>query len=309
MSLRCRTPSRCPTSDSMIKFNPAVFFALPLLMVFLFPSCVSKKKYLLEVERKLQRDTTIQQLNSRNMSLNRELAQTNLQLAEKTGERNAFRELLDIQDQQIEELEKEIEKLTSQSLDQQSLMDGALEAKTRELKRQKQIIQSFKDELELNETKLNELAVKLAKAFAEVSEEDLKIEVKNESATIRLSENLIFRKGSTRLNSNAINILEPVASVLLGYPTLDIVVVGHTDNRPGKTDNWDLSCARATAVVKALTKEAGMAPNQVHAAGKGEFKPLASNESAEGRAANRRTEIVVIPSFDRVLEKIKKSNE
>jgi chemotaxis protein MotB len=104
------------------------------------------------------------------------------------------------------------------------------------------------------------------------------------------------------------SILEKISDVLSRHAELDIVVEGHTDNVPIKSkefkDNWDLSVIRATTVARILTRDYGLNPSQVTAAGKGEFQPKASNETAEGRALNRRTEIILAPRLDQVLRLI-----
>ena len=293
----------------MEKLKPLASLLFFILIFFtLFSSCVSKKKFLSEVERRASCDTTLQQINARNLSLNREIAQLKLQLAEKNGERNAFRELLDKQDGQIDRLEQEIETLTSQSHSQQSSMDDVLREKTRELEKQKALLQSYRDEALSFDEQLQSIVGKLAGEFTDIDGEELGMEIKKGKAHIRLSESLVFRKGSTRLNSGAIDVLEKIGNVLMQYPAMEVMVVGHADNEPGKTSNWDLSTRRATAIVRALTEEIGIPPNQLMAAGKGEFKPLTSNETAEGRAKNRRTEIVVSPPFDQLLKKLKSGN-
>ena len=293
----------------MLKILATVFPLFALLCTALFfSSCVSKKKYLSEVELRATCDTTLQQLNSRNLSLNREIARLKLELAEQNGMTNAFREVLDKQDEQINRLEEEIEKLSNQSLDQQTLMDGALQQKTRELERRKAQLQVFKDDILKQEEDLKTIISRIGAEFTGMEAEKLGLEISKGKGQIRLSESLIFRKGSTRLNSKAYDILETIGIVLMDYPAMTITVIGHADNKPGKTDNWNLSALRATAVVKSLTNDVGMAPNQIMAAGKGEFKPISSNETEEGRALNRRTEIVIAPSYEKILQRLLETN-
>lgn len=283
-------------------------FMVGLFLLSLFTSCVSKKKYLAEVGRRAVCDTTLQQLNTRNLQLNRELAQTRLNLAEKTGERNAFRELLDKQDDQINSLENQITSLTTQSIDQQSVMDGALLQKTRELENRKAQIQAFKGELAKREKEVSDVLDKINVSLSEYENQGIEFQLYKEKGYIRLPEKLLFRKGTTRLNSKSIEILDLIASVLVDYPTLQIAVVGHSDNKQGKSSNWNISTNRATAVVKALTEDIGFSPNQIIASGKSEFKPIASNETPEGREANRRTEIIISPFYGQLFKDIKEAN-
>ncbi len=285
------------------------FFSLLLITsIFSSISCVGKKKFLNEVSKRTACDSTLQALNKHNLSLNSEIAQLKLEIAEKTGEGNALREIKEKQDKQIDRLEKEIKQLTNQSLNQQQSLDGALKQKEQELQSKKADIQSFKDAITAQEKDLNELIGKVASNLSNYSQEELSLEVKNDVGFIRLSDQLLFRKGTQRLSSSAYDVLESIARVLLEYPQMDVLVLGHTDNQPVRDrrlkDNWDLSVLQATPVVRMLTDEFGLNPNQVTAGGKGESKPKASNDTPTGREQNRRTEIVIYPPFDKILKRI-----
>lgn len=271
-------------------------------------SCVSKKKYLREVSNRTVCDSTLQIINTRNLSLNGEIATLKLQLAEKTGERNALRDLHDKQNQQIDRLEQELRKLTNQSQNRQQSLDVTIQQKERELEAQKAAIQNFKNAILAQEESLKELIGKIGENLSSYNTEDLSMEVKNGVGYISISELLLFRKGSTKTTSKAYDILESMARVLLEYPQMDIFVLGHTDNQPVKNrdlvDNWDLSVLRSTPIVRMLTKEFGLNPNQVTAGGKGDSKPKSSNDTAEGREQNRRTEIVIYPPTDNILKMV-----
>jgi chemotaxis protein MotB len=102
-----------------------------------------------------------------------------------------------------------------------------------------------------------------------------------------------------------------VALVLKNQPDIEFMVEGHTDNVAYKgngvlSDNWDLSVKRATAVVRILKDQYGIAPSKITAAGRGEFLPVADNTTADGRAANRRTRIVILPQLDQFFKLLEK---
>ena len=288
------------------------FQVFPFLFILLFfiplISCVSKKKFLTEVSNKMACDSTLQDINSHNMQLNREIAGLKLELAEKTGEASAFREVLDKQDVRIDDLQAEIRKLTSQSLSFQELTDGALEMKKLELAERDSLVQSFKNAILAQEEVMKELIGKVASQFNEYGSEELNLYVRKGFGHIVFAENLIFKKGTTNITREGFTALENIANILYQYPRMDILVIGHTDSQPVRKrnlkDNWDLSVLRATPIVRTLTKEYGLNPNQVTAGGKGDSKPQASNDSKEGREQNRRTEIVIIPPTDRILKLI-----
>ena len=295
----------CPDHAMSKAFKNFVFF---FIVVLSLPSCVSKKRFLTEVSKRTACDSTLQQINQHNFALNREIANLKLQLAERKGENNILRELRDEQDGQINRLEAEIGKLTNQSLSQQEVLDGALQMRDRELAGKTAAIQRLKDAVRLQEVELSELIGKVADKLNTYPPESLSLEVQDGAGYIRLSEKLLFRPGTTKMTSSAYNILENIAHVILQYPQMDVLVVGHTDNQPVKTknlkDNWDLSVLRATPVVRMLTKEFGLNPNQVIAGGKGDSKPRTSNDTSMGREQNRRTEIIIKPPADKILKMV-----
>ena len=111
-------------------------------------------------------------------------------------------------------------------------------------------------------------------------------------------EKLLFRKGSvTRLNEKGKKALSKISNILEEYPSLFIQVIGHTDNKAPEIksykDNWNFSVLRAATIVRTLVNDNDFSPNQLLAAGKGEFEPKSSNESADGRATNRRIELLI----------------
>ena len=139
---------------------------------------------------------------------------------------------------------------------------------------------------------------------------ELTVEVKNGKVYVSLAEQLLFGSGSITVDPKGQSAIKQLASALKGQEDLNVMVEGHTDNVPiSRTsqymkDNWDLSVMRATAIVKILVDN-GVSADHVTAAGKGEFYPVDTNDTAEGRAKNRRTEIVITPDLDelfRILE-------
>lgn len=166
--------------------------------------------------------------------------------------------------------------------------------------------------LEEKDRAVKQLKKKVSDALLSFKENDLTIEVKNGKVYVSLAEQLLFKSGSITVDPKGVNALKKLAGVLKESPDIQILVEGHTDNVPlSRTsqymkNNWDLSVMRATSIVDILTN-AGVAPERVSAAGKGEHAPLTSNETAEGRAKNRRTEIILTPKLDELF-KILESN-
>ena len=163
--------------------------------------------------------------------------------------------------------------------------------------------------LKAQEEAVNKLREKISGALLNFKGSDLSVEVKDGKVYVSLAEQLLFGSGSTQVDANGKRALQQLAEAIKGQTDLRIMVEGHTDNVPiSRTsnymkDNWDLSVMRATSIVRILT-EAGVAPDQVIAAGKGEFSPVTSNETREGKAKNRRTEIVITPDLSELFRLI-----
>lgn len=147
----------------------------------------------------------------------------------------------------------------------------------------------------------------ISKALLNFKENDLTVHVKNGKVYVSLAEQLLFASGSTDVDAKGVSALQQLAKAIKDQRDIHIMVEGHTDNVPISkksqymNDNWDLSVMRATSITKILTK-AGVAPNQVTAAGKGEYVPLAVNSSPQNKQKNRRTEIIITPNLDELFK-------
>jgi chemotaxis protein MotB len=149
----------------------------------------------------------------------------------------------------------------------------------------------------------------LRNALLGFKSDELSVQIKNGKVYVSLSEKLLFKSGSAAVEEKGIEAIKVLADVLNKNPDIDILVEGHTDNLPIKTpiykDNWDLSAARAISIVRILTVEYKIVPTRLTASGRGEFSPKATNSTAEGRAANRRTEIILSPKLDEIMKLLK----
>jgi chemotaxis protein MotB len=150
------------------------------------------------------------------------------------------------------------------------------------------------------------LVMNLKGAIGNLEDEDVNIKVDKGVVYIDISDKLLFKSGSYDVTDKAQTVLGKVAQVLKNQPDMEFMVEGHTDNIPYKgavlTDNWDLSVKRATAVVRLLQTKYGLEPAKMVAAGRAEYKPVADNSTKEGRSANRRTRIVILPELDQFFK-------
>ena len=149
------------------------------------------------------------------------------------------------------------------------------------------------------------------KSSVGISDPDIEVNVEKGVVFISIADKLLFKSGSYLVSDRAKEVLGKVAKVINDKPTFECMVEGHTDTVPftGNAvliDNWDLSVKRATAIVRVLTKELKVNPAQLIAAGRSEFIPLVANNTADNRAKNRRTRIVILPKIDEFYDMIEK---
>jgi len=145
----------------------------------------------------------------------------------------------------------------------------------------------------------------IADALINYNTDELSVFTKNGNVYVSLAEKLLFKSGSDVVDPKGKEALKTLAEVLNTTKDITVMIEGHTDNVPIKTskhkDNWDLSTARATAILRILSNDNGFDSNRITASGQGEFHPLQSNDTPEGRAANRRTEIILTPNLSELF--------
>jgi chemotaxis protein MotB len=150
------------------------------------------------------------------------------------------------------------------------------------------------------------LVMNLKGAVGNMQDEDINIKVDKGVVYIDISDKMLFKSGSYDITDRAKEVLGKVALVVKNQPDIEFMVEGHTDNVAFKKgvllDNWDLSVKRATAVVRVLQNQYGLDPARMAAAGRSEYKPVVSNDTPDGKAANRRTRIIILPQLDQFFK-------
>ena len=140
---------------------------------------------------------------------------------------------------------------------------------------------------------------------------DVDVKVLKGVVYISLADNMLFRTGSYDISDRAMETLSKIAKIIKDYKDYDVMVEGNTDNVPiSRTNirnNWDLSALRASSVVQVLQNKFGVDPSRLSAAGRGEYRPIADNETDSGRQRNRRTEIIITPNLDQFMDLIEKA--
>ena len=225
-----------------------------------------------------------------------------------TDEINLNKELTD----QNNILQEKYKSLTNLSLSQTDKLSKALTAKSEELNAKEKLLSErertldeMKQIIARQDSITRRLNAILRNALLGFNSDELSVEVKNGKVYVSMSDKLLFKSGSSAVEVKGKEALKLLGGVLEKNFDIDILVEGHTDNVPIKTsvykDNWDLSVARATSIVRILISDYKIAPTRMTASGKGEFFPKADNETSEGRAKNRRTEIILSPKLDELM--------
>ncbi len=162
-----------------------------------------------------------------------------------------------------------------------------------------------------NDSLLLVLSTNLTRSLDTSELKDVNVKVIKGVVYISLADNMLFKSGSYAISPDAMDILSKIAKIIKDYKNYSVLVEGNTDNVPIKRENirnnWDLSALRASSVVQVLQNDFGVDPQRLTAGGRGEYNPIASNDTPEGRQANRRTQIIITPTLDQFMDLIDKA--
>ncbi len=258
---------------------------LILMVGMLFTSCVSSKKFMASEARadKLQKENanTQSQLNESNMKLI------------KVNDENA-------------NMQKEYELMQEEyALIQKKLMMRSSESKMT-IAEQARRLSNLQDIIDSQTEITNRLKNSIGNALKNYKTDELTVYMKDGNVHVSLAEKLLFKSGSDVVDAKGKAALKSLATVLNGSEDFTVSIEGHTDDVPIKTkmfeDNWDLSTARATSIVRILTIDNGFDSGRITASGKSQFHPVNLNTTAEGRAGNRRTEVILSPDLQEIYK-------
>lgn len=251
--------------------------------------------------KKLKEDTTNLGIDKRNTGqrlaqLEKEHAQLNTYYKNLLNSSGKLNRDMAQQQEQLLSIQENLEK-TRKLNDSLSVSLAEREKKVKELE---QVLAS-KDKA------VQDLKNRITNALLNFKENDISVKVKNGKVYVSLAEQLLFGSGSIDVDSKGVMALQQLAKAIKDQQDINIMVEGHTDNVPISkksqymSDNWDLSVMRATSITKILTK-AGVSPKQITASGRGEFSPLAANDTPQNKQRNRRTEIIITPNLDELFK-------
>ena len=196
---------------------------------------------------------------------------------------------------------RELQALLSSNLTQQEKMDAMLRNQSETLSERERTINDLKAIIQKQNDMVNGLLSQVTNALVGFSSDELTVQMRDGKVYVAMSDKLLFKSGSAEVDKRGKEALAMLANVLEKQPEIDIYIEGHTDNVPIKTsrftDNWDLSVLRATSVIRILTVEYKVNPEQTIPSGRSQYFPVDDNSSPDGRSKNRRTEIILSPKL------------
>ena len=273
-----------------------VIYALCLFVTV--TSCVPKKKFTLAENGRLAALSREKALNKDLDQLQQENAGLKKRIARLEGDTARL-------GQNVREYRESLYSNMSEQ-DQLALM---LQEKMSKLAEREATINQLQEEINAQNEKVAALLNSVKDALLGFNSEELTVTQKDGKVYVAMSDKLLFESGSAQVNKQGKAALGKLAEVLKKQTDIDVMIEGHTDSKPIKTvqfkDNWDLSVVRATSVVRILTNDYEVNPLQIVPSGRGEYLPVDSNDTADGRARNRRTEIIMAPRIDKLMDILK----
>jgi chemotaxis protein MotB len=210
--------------------------------------------------------------------------------------------------QQVGDLNNKTGQLSTDAANKQSLLSKSQQELANQQKRLEQL-QALMDQ---QKQAIQGIRKKMSDALVGFDPKDLSVAIKNGKVYVSLQENLLFPSGSAVVNPKGKEALGKLAQVLNINPDITVDIEGHTDSIPIRgryQDNWDLSVARASSIVRILTKDYQVDPVRVIASGHSQYDPVQTNSNPEGRALNRRTEIILSPKLDELYKLLESTDD
>lgn len=280
-----------------------------MLVALVSQSCVSTKKYTALQTSQSQLQTNYNLLQESNRDLERKYQTSQKELLASGVRVKSLEEQIASEKSNIVSLQDALNKcLTSSNqgnINISKLVD--------EINSSNKYIQQLVNTKNKNDSLNLVLTNNLTRSLSREEMKDVEVQVLKGVVYISLSDNMLYKSGSYSISDQAGEILGKVAKIIKDYDGYEVLIEGNTDNVPISTtnirNNWDLSTLRASSVVQSLQNTYGVDPKRLTAGGRGEFNPVADNDTEAGKAKNRRTQIIITPKLDQFMELIGKAPE
>ena len=272
-------------------------FMMMAVAGLLFASCASKKDLV--------------NCQTENKSLTESLQSAKEDLAAKNARLTSLEEQLKSQQRALAESKKAYEALQNsldKSLTNASQNNISIEKLVDQINESNQYIRHLVEVKSKSDSLNLVLQNNLTRSLSKEELKEVDVQVLKGVVYISLADNMLYKSGSYEINDRAAETLSKIAKIIKDYKDYDVLIEGNTDNVPitkqNIRNNWDLSCLRASSVVQALQNKYGVDPKRLTAGGRGEYNPIADNNSDTGKQRNRRTQIIITPKLDEFMELI-----
>lgn len=233
------------------------------------------------------------------------------QLAGANARVTSLEEALAAQKQALEDQKKayaRLQKTLDQSVANASQNNISIDKLVDQINESNQYIRHLVDVKSKSDSLNMVLTNNLTRSLSQDELKEVDVQVLKGVVYISLADNMLYKSGSYEINSRAAQTLSKIAKIIKDYKDYDVLIEGNTDNVPIKKtnirNNWDLSTLRASSVVQALQNDYGVDPKRLTAGGRGEYNPIASNDTEVGKQRNRRTQIIITPKLDEFMDLI-----
>ena len=274
---------------------------LPLAAAVMLTGCVSKKQ-LTEAQARYD------QLKTEHAQLQQDYNEAKVRIAEYTSDSKSLAARLAEEQQRNKEMKEAYAKL--QTSYQSNVQQGNVNISklVDEINASNKFIKQLVDAKSKIDSLNQALTNKLTRSLTRDEMKEVDVQVLKGVVYISLADNMLYKSGSYEIGDRAGETLQKIAKIIMDYKDYDVLVEGNTDNVPisqkNIRNNWDLSALRASSVVQALQNQYGVDPKRLSAAGRGEYNPIASNDTEVGKQRNRRTQIIITPQLDQFMDLI-----
>lgn len=277
-------------------------FALALASTLVFSGCASKKD--------------LQNCQNENRQLTANIQDTKDQLAANKEELAASKTRVASLEEQLKQQKKDYAALQSsldKSLTNANSNNLNISKLVDQINESNQYIRHLVEVKSKSDSLNMVLTNNLTRSLSREELKEVDVQVLKGVVYISLADNMLYKSGSYEVNDRAQETLSKIAKIIMDYKDYDVLIEGNTDNVPISRENirnnWDLSCLRASSVVQFLQNHYGVDPKRLTAGGRGEYNPLASNDTSVGKQRNRRTQIIITPKLDQFMDLIDKAPE
>ena len=279
---------------SIMKKN-VLFMALAIGL--LMTSCASKKDL-------VNCQTENKSLTESLQATKEDLAAKNARIASLEEQQRGMQQLLKNAEDKYAKLQESLDK----SLTNASQNNISIEKLVDQINESNQYIRHLVEVKSKSDSLNMVLTNNLTRSLSKEELKEVDVQVLKGVVYISLADNMLYKSGSYEINSRAAETLSKIAKIIKDYKDYDVLIEGNTDDvpisKPNIRNNWDLSALRASSVVQALQNDYGVDPKRLTAGGRGEYNPIATNDTEAGKQRNRRTQIIITPKLDEFMDLI-----